>query len=288
MVSTLGDQLSCSECPYKGEKAKNLGLHIALVHGKLDFFLKNKSLVQRKRKQYMSQPKKLNIGPRCPVCDLTFTKSQNRDHVAWHFIDELRDFVQSFDDPQKCWKCDYRSEKMDNLVKHVALGHSKLDELLQDHDLVNEKRSRIMAKPRRIAIGPICPICDVKDPAREHVARHFSDELLAIVNEYPDPCACLDCEYKGDKPKTLSIHVGLVHAKLDLFLQNQSLVQSKRQYFHAKPKKLSIGPVCPVCDVKFTKTQNRDHVSWHYIDELRAIGKNFFFYTLGFFEIHFK
>ena len=51
------------------------------------------------------------------------------------------------------------------------LGHSKLDELLQDHDLVNEKRSRIMAKPRRIAIGPICPICDVKDPAREHVAR---------------------------------------------------------------------------------------------------------------------
>ena len=112
--------------------------------------------------------------------------------------------------------------------------------------------------------------------------RHFSDELLAIVNEYPDPCACLDCEYKGDKPKTLSIHVGLVHAKLDLFLQNQSLVQSKRQYFHAKPKKLSIGPVCPVCDVKFTKTQNRDHVSWHYIDELRAIGE-YFFPTLHFF-----
>ena len=72
----------------------------------------------------MSQPKKLNIGPRCPVCDLTFTKSQNRDHVAWHFIDELRDFVQSFDDPQKCWKCDYSSEKMDNLVKHVALGNN--------------------------------------------------------------------------------------------------------------------------------------------------------------------
>ena len=83
MVSTLGDQLSCSECPYKGEKAKNLGLHIALVHGKLDFFLKNKSLVQRKRKQYMSQPKKLNIGPRCPVCDLTFTKSQNREFFCF-------------------------------------------------------------------------------------------------------------------------------------------------------------------------------------------------------------
>ena len=61
--------------------------------------------------------------------------------------------------------------KLWHLSDIYILGHSKLDELLQDHDLVNEKRSRIMAKPRRIAIGPICPICDVKDPAREHVAR---------------------------------------------------------------------------------------------------------------------
>ena len=55
--------------------------------------------------------------------------------------------------------------------RFYVLGHSKLDELLQDQDLVNEKRSKVLAKPRRIAIGPQCPICDVKDPAREHVAR---------------------------------------------------------------------------------------------------------------------
>jgi hypothetical protein len=33
---------------------------------------------------------------------------------------------------------------------------------------------------------------------------------MAIVNEYPDPSSCVECEYKADKPKTLSIHVALV------------------------------------------------------------------------------
>ena len=94
-----------------------------------------------------------------------------------------------------------------------------------------EKRAKIQSKPRRITIGPTCPVCNAKEPARgiisyyskmeldfnyfffflEHVARHFSDELLIFVNHYPDPCACIECDYRGDKPKTLAIHVGLVH-----------------------------------------------------------------------------
>ena len=94
------------------------------------------------------------------------------------FPKELREFVQNFDDPQKCWKCDYQSEKMDNLVKHVALGHSKLDELLQNEDLVIEKRAKVLAKPRRVAIGPVCPVCNARDPAREHVARHFGKKTI--------------------------------------------------------------------------------------------------------------
>ena len=276
LVSDLitDQSLTCPECAYVGEKPKNLGLHIALVHGKLDEFIKDKCLVGKKRHQYLSQPKKQIIGPECPICGLTFTKSQNRDHVSWHFVEELRDFVKTFDNPQQCWRCDYQSEKLDNMVKHCALGHSKLDELLQDQDLVNEKRSKAMAKPRRISIST-CPICDVKDPAREHVARHFSEELIAIVVTYPDPTACPECDYHGDKPKTLAIHVGLVHAKLDLMLSDMSLVQKKRADFIAKPKKVSIGRSCPVCDMKFNKSQNRDHVSWHYIEELRSIVQEF-------------
>lgn len=103
----------------------------------------------------------------------------------------------------------------------------------------------------------ICPICDIKEPSREHVARHFADELLAIVMQYPDPAACVECEYKADKPKTLSIHVALVHARLDMLLMDSDLVVAKRDNFTMKPKKLNIGPNCPVCDIKFTKNQNR-------------------------------
>ena len=81
-----------------------------------------------------------------------------------------------------------------------------------------------------------------------------------FVNHYPDPCACIECEYRADKPRTLAIHVGLVHARLDILLQDMNLVNQKRASYFAKPKKLSIGPTCPVCDLRFTKAQNRDHV----------------------------
>jgi hypothetical protein len=75
----------------------------------------------------MLKPKKKNIGPQCPLCDLTFTKSQNRDHIACHIINKLREFFQSFPDPTKCRKCDYASEKIDNLCcsrKNRILDHS--------------------------------------------------------------------------------------------------------------------------------------------------------------------
>ena len=65
----------------------------------------------------MNKPKKINIGPTCPVCDLTFTKSQNRDHVSWHFMDEFRDFVQQTGSEKACQLCYYTTDKPDNLVK---------------------------------------------------------------------------------------------------------------------------------------------------------------------------
>ena len=121
-VASLPNQLSCTECSYKGEKTKNLELHIALVHGKLDEFLKNQRLIKSKRQKFMTTPKKQVIGPKCPICDMKFTKSQNRDHVSWHFMEELREYVQTFPNPQACQFCSYTSEKIDNLVKHLALG----------------------------------------------------------------------------------------------------------------------------------------------------------------------
>lgn len=82
-------------------------------------------------------------------------------------------------------------------VKHLALGHSKLDELLMDEALVAEKRARAMRKPRRYQLGSSCPVCDFPSPPREHVARHFMDELMEYVqSEMPDQVTCNECEYR--------------------------------------------------------------------------------------------
>jgi len=40
-------------------------------------------------------------------------------------------------------------------VKHVALGHSKLDELLLNDELVQAKREFAKSKPKKISIGQV-------------------------------------------------------------------------------------------------------------------------------------
>ena len=139
-----------------------------------------------------------------------------------------------------------------------------LDALLQDESLLEHKRMVALSKPKKVNVGNVCPICDSKDPSREHVSRHFSDELLDIVMGFEDPSQCTQCSYKNDKPKNVSIHIALVHSILDHFLGDQDLVKSKRDLFSAKPQKVNIGNQCPICDAEFTKGQNRDHVSFEY------------------------
>ena len=82
---------------------------------------------------------------------------------------------------QRCDICTYINPNSDKVVKHIALGHSKLDEMLQDDELVQKKRALASLRPKRENIGPECPICNVRDPPREHVARHFGDELNELV-----------------------------------------------------------------------------------------------------------
>ena len=79
----------------------------------------------------MNKPAKMTFD-KCPVCDQVFTKGGgSRDHVSWHFMDELRDYVNLLENQLECNECSYTTDKTDNLVKHVALGHNKLDKLLQ-------------------------------------------------------------------------------------------------------------------------------------------------------------
>ena len=217
-------------------------------------------------------------GSTCPVCLQSIQKRDSRVHVIWHFMEELREIVQEFPDPTICNYCPYTNPNPDKMAKHMALGHSKLDELLSDQDLVALKQQKAASKPKKLNIGPECPICGLqftKSQNRDHVSWHFMDELRDYVQTFPDPQQCNQCDYKSDKVDNLVKHLALGHSKLDELLMNEELVAAKKELAKSKPKKVSIGPTCPICDLAFTKSQNRDHVSWHFMDELRAIVQEF-------------
>ena len=69
------------------------------MHSKLDEFLCDEELVEERRREQMAKPNKVNIGNECPVCDQAISKQHSRVHVIWHFMEELRGIVQSFNNP---------------------------------------------------------------------------------------------------------------------------------------------------------------------------------------------
>ena len=98
---------------------------------------------------------KAKIGPICPICDQQMHKSHGRDHVAWHFVEELREMIH---DPTRCPECSYVGDKLEAVTRHLALFHCKLDEFLLDENLVASKRAKALSKPKKVAIGNKCPI----------------------------------------------------------------------------------------------------------------------------------
>ena len=96
-----------------------------------------------------SNVRKTNLGSNCPVCDQVLHKQHARDHVCWHFMDELKALIS---DPTECPDpgCDYKGEKMENTARHLALFHSKLDEYLSNKPLLAEKRVKALTKPKKV------------------------------------------------------------------------------------------------------------------------------------------
>ncbi len=94
--------------------------------------------------------RKTALGSHCPVCDQQLHKQHARDHVCWHFMDELKAMMAA--DPSRCPEpgCEYMGDKAENIARHLALFHSKLDEFLENGALVDEKRAKAMAKPRKV------------------------------------------------------------------------------------------------------------------------------------------
>ena len=92
---------------------------------------------------------------------------------------------------QECELCDYKNSRRENLAKHVALFHCKLDELMADSELVKKKREQVQNKPKKLPMGDMCVICGTISPSREHVAtKHFMKELMEIVSAFENPLVC--------------------------------------------------------------------------------------------------
>ena len=167
-------------------------------------------------------------------------------------MDDLREMVSSFPDPTNCSFCQYTNPKLEKMAKHVALGHSKLDELLQDEDLVIEKQKIAALKPKKffpqtqhqIIVPPpnlndtgnsneMCPICNVfledSECYGDHVAgEHFMDELLEYVSTFDDTTQCTLCPFNSDELEVLGKHLAIDHSKLDELLADETLIASKR------------------------------------------------------------
>ena len=107
-------------------------------------------LVRDRRTEVMAKPKKISIGDVCPVCKASISKRDSRVHVIWHYMDELKEIASVFPDPRQCGWCPYSNPKVEKMAKHLALGHSKLDELLGDQELLARKQIIAANKPQKV------------------------------------------------------------------------------------------------------------------------------------------
>ena len=56
------------------------------------------------------------------------------------------------------------------------------------------------------------------------VSRHFLPELLEVVDCFPNPLACTQCDYQAEMSTTVALHISLVHFQLDEYLEDHDLV----------------------------------------------------------------
>ena len=105
----------------------------------LDELLQDDELVEYKKAREAKKPKRLSFGPNCPICGVP---TKERDHIARHFMSELMELVNELPKKSKCNQCDYSNSRNDYMAKHLGLYHCKLDELMQNTELVNEKKNK--------------------------------------------------------------------------------------------------------------------------------------------------
>lgn len=147
-------------------------------------------------------------------------------------------------------------------------------------------------------MGETCPICDMSNPPRDHVARHFIEELIEYCDRaMPGSLSCNECDYRGSQKENLAKHVALFHCKvrtkhltppypyynmslffyqkLDEYLFDAELVYTKRNNYNAKQLAADAEVQCPVCDKLMPKPRLREHCTRHFAEEITAIVHSF-------------
>lgn len=93
---------------------------------------------------------------------------------------------------------------------------------------VAARREACMSQPKKVSMGQNCPLCLLPVPSREHVLKHFMDDLLELVaKNSPSPLKCHECNFTSDRPENVAKHVGLMHSRMDEMLQNEDLMKQK-------------------------------------------------------------
>ena len=170
LIRELDDPDDCNICGFGAANPKAMVIHEIVKHNgsNLDKLLQDAALVSSKRAEVEAKGHR-RLGPICPICDQTMHKSHGRDHVCWHFQTELREMIN---DPTKCPECSYVGDKLEAVTRHLALFHCKLDEFLQDEQLVAVKRAKALSKPKKVNIISIDISCKFRRLISNNLFSH--------------------------------------------------------------------------------------------------------------------
>ena len=68
---------------------------------------------------------------KCPICNLALTRQYKRDHVIWHFMDDLKQIVTTTIPHDgvayKCMDCDYFIDKIENMARYTLMKTSLVE-----------------------------------------------------------------------------------------------------------------------------------------------------------------
>ena len=81
------------------------------------------------------------------------------------------------------------------------------------------------------------------------------------AQDFGHSCWISACKFLKVLSQSPSYLIDILQAKLDIILQDKNLINQKRASYFAKPKKLSIGPTCPVWYVLNENDKNTKKIS---------------------------